>query len=88
MMSTLERALPPAAIRPGLLQPIEVLDMLACRRNRAVTTQDLADFLSRPLEQVLHVVSYMTSLGLLESSREPDGWYYRLTAEGTEILAS
>lgn len=80
MMTTLERALPPAANRPGLLQPKDVMDLLLCRRNRAVTSAELADFLSRPLEQVLHVVSYMTSLGLLEAHRESDGWYYRLAA--------
>ena len=79
-MDTLERALPPAATRPGLLQPADVIDLLECRRNRAVTTSDLADFLSRPVDQVLHVVSYMTSLGLLEARREHDGWYYRLLA--------
>ncbi|MNT75844.1 hypothetical protein D3C72_2147770 [compost metagenome] len=56
------------------------MDLLECRRNRAVTTHDLADFLSRPLDQVLHVVSYMTSLGLLAAHREADGWYYQLVA--------
>ena len=80
MMTTLERALPPAANRPGLLQPADVMDLLMCRRNRAVTSHELADFLSRPLDQVLHVLSYMTSLGLMEAHREPDGWYYRLTS--------
>lgn len=80
MKSTLERALPPAANRPGLLQPDDVVDLLACRRNRSVTTHELADFLSRPVDQVLHVVSYMTSLGVLEAHRETDGWYYHLTA--------
>jgi hypothetical protein len=29
---------------------------------------------------VLHVVSYMTTIGVLEAHRETDGWYYRLSA--------
>ena len=80
MNITLERALPAAAKRPGLLQPADVCDLLECRRNRAVTSAELADFLSRPVDQVLHVVSYMTTMGVLEAHRESDGWYYRLAA--------
>lgn len=78
MLQLLERALPPAAMRPGLLQPDEVIDLLACRRNRMVTAEELADFLSRPVDQVLHCVSYMTSLGLLSTCRNDGAWYYRL----------
>lgn len=80
MLQQLDRALPPAARRPGLLQPAEVMDLLVCRRNRQVTAEELADFLSRPVEQVLHCVSYMTSLGLLTARRADGAWYYQLAS--------
>jgi hypothetical protein len=79
MLHTLERALPAIAKRPGLLQPYEVMDLLACRRNWRVTAGELADYLSRPLDQVLHVLSYMTSMGLLNTCRVNGAWYYSLT---------
>ena len=78
MQHTLERALPAIAKRPGLLQPYEVMDLLACRRNWRVTASELADCLSRPLDQVLHVLSYMTSMGLLATCRVNGAWYYSL----------
>ena len=80
MQHTLERALPAIAKRPGLLQPYEVMDLLACRRNWRVTASELADCLSRPLDQVLHVLSYMTSMGLLSTCRVNGAWYYSLIA--------
>jgi hypothetical protein len=78
MLHTLERALPPIAKRAGLLQPYEVLDLLSCRRNWRVTAVELSDYLSRPLDQVLHVLSYMTSLGLLSTCRINGAWYYNM----------
>lgn len=80
MLYTLERALPAIAKRPGLLQPYEVLDLLACRRNWRVTANELSDYLSRPLDQVLHCLSYMTSMGLLSTCRVNGNWYYSLAA--------
>lgn len=77
-MFTIERALPSVAKRPGLLQPYEVIDLLSCRRNWWVTAEELAEYIERPVDQVLHVVSYMTSLGLLRTSRINDAWYYQL----------
>jgi hypothetical protein len=80
MLQTFERALPPAARRPGLLSPEQVLDLLGCRRGWLATVHDLADCLERPLEQVLHVVSYLTSLGLLNTVRRDDTWFYGRSA--------
>lgn len=78
MLQTLERALPTAALRPGLLNPDDVIDLLGARRNLKLTAEELAEFLSRPLEQVLHVLSYLTSFGLISTCRINDAWYYRL----------
>jgi DNA-binding IclR family transcriptional regulator len=78
MILTIDRALHPVARRPGLLQPDEVIDLLSCRRNWRVTAEQLADCLERPLDQVLHCLSYMTSLGLLKTQRDDGAWYYTL----------
>lgn len=78
MLYALNRALPPAACRPGLLQVSDVVDHLSCRRNWRVTAEQLAEYMERPLDQVLHVLSYMTSLGLLSTSRHEGAWYYML----------
>ncbi len=53
--------------------------MLSGRRNWQVTAEDVADILERPLDQVLHVVSYMTSMGVLATSRIDGAWHYHLT---------
>ena len=76
MLHTLERALPSIAKRPGLLQPYDVLDILACRRNRQVTATELADCMEKPVDQVLHALSYLTSMGMLEVQRVNGAWYY------------
>ena len=78
MLPLLERALPDAAKRPGLLSPDDVLSLLGCRRHWRATAHDLADCLERPLEQVLHVISYLTSLGMLTPCQIEGIWYYRL----------
>ena len=78
MHQTLELALHPMAKRPGLLQPGEIFDLLTARRGWKVRAEDVADCLSRPLDQVLHVLSYMTSLGILEARRSNGVWQYRL----------
>ena len=79
-MLLIEHALPEVAKRPGLLQPHEVIDLLSCRRNWRVTAEHLAESLERPTDQVLHVLSYVTSLGLLSAQRIDDAWYYGLDA--------
>ena len=78
MLQMLDHALPPAAKRPGLLQPDEVLELLYCRRSWRVSAEQLAESLERPLDQVLHVLSYMTSLGLLTTCRLNGTWCYQL----------
>lgn len=78
MMLTIERALPEVAKRPGLLQPDEVVELLLCRRNWRVSAEQLAECLERPTDQVLHALSYLTSLGLLTATRIDDAWYYCL----------
>lgn len=80
MHQTLEFALHPTAKRPGLLQPGEIFDLLTARRGWKVKAEDVAECLSRPVDQVLHVLSYMTSTGLLEAQRVNGVWQYRLTA--------
>ncbi|HEY9720419.1 MAG TPA: hypothetical protein V6D47_00280 [Oscillatoriaceae cyanobacterium] len=78
MLLTLEKALPLAAKRPGLLEPDAVLDLLGARRNLMLTAEDLAEYLCRPLEQVLHVLSYLTSFGLVATCRVNDAWHYKM----------
>jgi hypothetical protein len=78
MVQTLERALHPVAKRPGLLHPGEVYDLLTARRGWRVRAEDVAECLDRPVDQVLHVLSYMTSLGLLEATRVNGTWMYKL----------
>lgn len=78
MLQTLERALHPATKRPGLLQPGEVFELLTARRGWKVRAEEVAECLSRPVDQVLHVLSYMTSLGLLEATRANGVWLYRV----------
>lgn len=78
MVHTLERALHPVTKRPGLLQPGEVFELLTARRGWRVRAEEVADCLSRPVDQVLHVLSYMTSLGMLEAHRVNGVWLYRL----------
>lgn len=76
MLHTLERALPPAAQRPGLLQPDEILALLAPYEYWRITAEEVCDYLSRPMDQVLHALSYLTSLGLLSTTRLHGTWYY------------
>ncbi len=78
MLLTLERALHPVTKRPGLLQPGEVFELLTARRGWRVRAEEVADCLARPVDQVLHVLSYMTSLGLLEAHRANGVWTYKL----------
>ncbi|MEB3196248.1 MAG: hypothetical protein VKP62_03500 [Candidatus Sericytochromatia bacterium] len=78
MTQTLDRALHPEAIRAGLLQPGEVFETLMRCRSVRFRAEELARFLARPLDQVLHVLSYMTSLGLLDARRDNGVWTYQL----------
>ena len=82
MRHTIERALPPVARRPGLLQPAEVIDLLSARKNWQATAQFVSECLDRPLDQVLHVLSYMTSMGLVASHQVDGTWHYGLTPAG------
>lgn len=77
-MKTLDRALHPDATRPGLLQPGEVFEVLVKVGGRPLRAEDVAERLARPLDQVLHVLSYMTSLGLLDARRLNGIWSYGL----------
>ncbi|MEB3330366.1 MAG: hypothetical protein VKQ33_14165 [Candidatus Sericytochromatia bacterium] len=75
-MKTLDRALHPDATRPGLLQPGEVFEALLASRRARHRADHLARTLGRPLDQVLHVLSYMTSLGLVDARRGDGVWTY------------
>jgi hypothetical protein len=77
-MRILDRALHPVATRPGLLQPGEVFEVLLASRRHRHRAEDLAATLGRPLDQVLHVLSYMTSLGLVDARRGEGVWTYTL----------
>ena len=78
MVQVLDRALHPDATRPGLLQPGEVFEALVRHGRARFRAYDLAALLARPVDQVLHVVSYMTSLGLLAAHRDNGVWTYEL----------
>ncbi|MEB3284068.1 MAG: hypothetical protein VKN33_02120 [Candidatus Sericytochromatia bacterium] len=78
MLKVLDRALHPDATRPGLLQPGEVFEALMQQGRTRFGASDLATLLCRPVDQVLHVVSYMTSLGLLAAHRDNGRWTYEL----------
>ena len=77
-MITLDRALHPNATRPGLLQPGEVFEVFVKVGGRPLRAEAVAERLDRSLDQVLHVLSYMTSLGLLEARRSEGVWTYGL----------
>lgn len=82
MLQVLDRALHPDATRPGLLQPGEVFEALVRQGRARLRVNELAALLARPVDQVLHVVSFMTSLGLLAAHRDNGVWTYELAQLG------
>lgn len=76
----MDAALPDSARREGLLQIEEVLAWLKAHRRRDVTVHELAAVMGRPVEQVLHAVSYLASMGMLRGVHADNGWRYVLAA--------
>lgn len=79
MPDTLSQVLPLSVFRPGRVKPDDVIALLASPGHWAATAQEVADALRRPVEQVMDVLSYLTSVGALQAGRVNGAWCYRLT---------
>ena len=79
MPETLSHALPLSVFRPGRVKPDDVIALLASPGHWAATAQELAAALRRPLDQVMDVLSYLTSIGALRAGRVNGAWCYRLS---------
>lgn len=75
-----DAALPATARRDGLLQVEEVLGWLKAHRRRDITVHELATVMGRPVDQVIHAVSYLASLGMLRGVHADSGWRYVLAS--------